>query len=125
MFGAANVHSCHVSRKKGVGRLCGLNLSVIGGMKMKRHAQKRPFIEIDIVSIKRDEQEASRKHIKAEGFFPSLFVAVYSVLVLGTFGKIGDLFRAGIKLLIGKLSKHNYCFYEFPEMLSVWCEFSL
>lgn len=74
---------------------------------MAKHVRRKPFIEIDVININQNETKASRKHIKAEGFFPSLIVSLFSVFVLVAFEEINDLFCL-IKLIIGKLHKHNY-----------------
>lgn len=103
--------------------MSGFILSENGGMKMKGHAYKKPFIEIEVTEFNHNETEAIRKHIKAEGVFPASIVALYSFLVLGTFDKIGRRFLSGIKSLIGILRQHNYLFHGFQSLQTIWFEY--
>lgn len=80
---------------------------------MKKNDKNKSSIVIDIEYTNSDETMHSRKHIKAEGSIPSLFVAFYSFLTLITFEGIVDWFISGIKRIIGKLRKHNYYCYGF------------
>ena len=87
---------------------------------MSKHAKRKSFIEIT------NETKSSRLHIKAEGIIPSIIVALYfASLVLGACENMIKGFFARIIGIIGKLHKHNYYCYGFPEKPFIWCEVSL
>ena len=87
---------------------------------MRGHADKRSYIEIDMIEINLKETKVSRRHIKAEGFSPASIVALNSSQVLGTFGKNRLGFLSRIIGLFRKLRQHYYLFHGFPSLQTIW-----